>query len=126
MASTNAGGSGSSISSPPALVGVVSLPAQVVVAILVRNKLGSPVFFRHERPGLNGEPFILVKFRTMTDETDADGNLLPDDVRLTRFGQLLRSNESGRASRTLERGQGRHEPGGPPPAADEVPAAVHL
>lgn len=72
-------------------LGVVSLPVQAVVAVLVRNKLGSPVLFRHERPGRNGEPFILVKFRTMTDETAADGNLLPDDVRLTRFGQALRS-----------------------------------
>ncbi len=73
-------------------VGVASLPAQVVVAILVRKELGSPVLFRHERPGLDGKPFILVKFRTMTDETDADANLLPDDFRLTRFGQLLRSS----------------------------------
>ncbi len=72
-------------------MGLVALPAQVVVAVLVWKKLGSPVFFRHERPGLNGEPFILVKFRTMTDEFDADGNLLPDAVRLTRFGQMLRS-----------------------------------
>lgn len=72
-------------------LGVVSLPVQVVVALLVRNQLGSPVFFRHERPGRSGELFILVKFRTMTDATDAEGNLLPDDVRLTRFGQMLRS-----------------------------------
>lgn len=71
--------------------GIVTLPAQTAVAILVRIKLGSPVLFRHARPGLGGQPFILIKFRTMTDETDADGNLLPDDVRLTRFGQLLRS-----------------------------------
>lgn len=66
-------------------------PFLLVVAILVRIKLGSPVFFRQQRPGLHGKPFMLVKFRTMTDERDDKGNLLPDEVRLTRFGQFLRS-----------------------------------
>lgn len=61
-----------------------------IVAVLVRVKLGSPVLFRQERPGKNGEIFKLCKFRTMTDERDSDGNLLPDNVRLTRFGKLLR------------------------------------
>jgi sugar transferase EpsL len=66
-------------------------PFLLVVAFLVRVKLGSPVFFRQQRPGLHGKPFMLVKFRTMTDERDENGKLLPDEVRLTRFGQFLRS-----------------------------------
>lgn len=70
---------------------VLLSPFLLVVAFLVHVKLGSPVFFRQQRPGLNGKPFMLVKFRTMTDERDEKGNLLPDEVRLTRFGQFLRS-----------------------------------
>ncbi|WP_297571798.1 sugar transferase [uncultured Deefgea sp.] len=66
-------------------------PALLVLIVLIRFKLGSPVFFTQVRPGLHGKPFRMVKFRTMTDEKDHAGNLLPDDVRLTRFGQLLRS-----------------------------------
>lgn len=61
-----------------------------LVAILVRIKLGSPVLFKQERPGKNEKIFKLYKFRTMTNETDENGELLPDEVRLTRFGQLLR------------------------------------
>ncbi len=66
------------------------LPLLAVFALLVRLKLGAPVFFRQERPGLHGQPFILLKFRTMLDACGADGNLLPDDKRLTPFGNLLR------------------------------------
>lgn len=62
-----------------------------LVAVLVRIKLGSPVLFSQERPGKGEKIFKLYKFRTMTDERDENGNLLPDDVRLTRFGRLLRS-----------------------------------
>jgi sugar transferase EpsL len=62
-----------------------------VIAVLVRRNLGSPVLFRQERPGLYGEPFDLVKFRTMRDAVDADGRPLPDAERLTRFGRALRS-----------------------------------
>jgi len=62
----------------------------VVVALLVKYKLGSPVVFRQLRPGLNGRPFELYKFRTMTDAVDREGNLLPDSVRLTAFGRFLR------------------------------------
>jgi len=61
-----------------------------LVACLVRWKLGSPVMFRQERPGLRARTFRLVKFRTMTDEKNADGHLLPDSVRLTQFGRFLR------------------------------------
>lgn len=63
----------------------------VIVAVLVRTKLGSPVIFCQERPGKDEKIFKLYKFRSMTDGRDADGKLLPDDVRLTRFGRLLRA-----------------------------------
>ncbi|MFB6648265.1 sugar transferase [Bacillus toyonensis] len=61
-----------------------------IVAILVRIKLGSPILFKQERPGMNGIPFYLYKFRTMTNEINGDGNWLPDEVRLTAFGKTLR------------------------------------
>ena len=63
-----------------------------IVAILVRTKLGSPVLFKQERPGRNEKIFTLYKFRTMTDERDENGNLLPDEVRLTKFGIFLRKS----------------------------------
>lgn len=62
----------------------------VIVAVLVRIKLGSPVIFKQQRPGKDEKIFTLYKFRTMTDRRDENGNLLPDDVRLTKFGRLLR------------------------------------
>ena len=61
-----------------------------IVATLIKIKLGSPVIFKQKRPGLQGNPFYIYKFRTMTDARDQHGNLLPDDVRLTSFGKLLR------------------------------------
>lgn len=64
----------------------------VIVAVLVRVKLGSPVLFKQKRPGLGGKIFTLYKFRTMTDEKDENGNLLPDEIRLTKFGRFLRSS----------------------------------
>ena len=70
---------------------VVLLPILAALALLVRWRLGSPVLFRQQRPGLHGRPFMMYKFRTMTNATDADGRLLPDSERLTRFGKLLRS-----------------------------------
>ena len=70
---------------------IVLSPVLLIVAILVRVKLGSPVLFKQERPGLNGKVFRLYKFRTMTSETDENGVLLPDEVRLTKFGKMLRS-----------------------------------
>ena len=66
-------------------------PLLLVVAILVRLKLGSPVLFVQERPGLRARPFRMVKFRTMTDELGPDGELLPDEQRLTPFGRFLRA-----------------------------------
>lgn len=70
---------------------IVLSPILLVVAILVRIKLGRPVLFNQERPGKNEKIFKLYKFRTMTNERDADGNLLPDEIRLTKFGKFLRS-----------------------------------
>ena len=67
-------------------------PLLLVVAILVRLKLGSPVFFVQERPGFRAKPFRMVKFRTMTDARGPDGELLPDEQRLTPFGKFLRSS----------------------------------
>ncbi|MGN5519651.1 sugar transferase [Halopseudomonas sp. Lyrl_26] len=67
-------------------------PVILVIAWQVRRNLGAPVFFRQTRPGLNGRPFQMVKFRTMKDAVDAEGNPLPDSERLTPFGQFLRSS----------------------------------
>jgi sugar transferase EpsL len=70
----------------------VSLPVLALVALLVRLKLGSPVLFSQQRPGLHGRPYTIYKFRTMTDERDASGHLLPDAQRLTRLGRFLRNS----------------------------------
>lgn len=75
-----------------ACVGLVLMsPALIGVALAVRIALGSPVFFRQPRPGLNARQFLMVKFRTMSDRRDASGIPLPDEERLTRFGRWLRS-----------------------------------
>lgn len=66
-------------------------PVLIITAYMVKKKLGSPVLFKQKRPGLNGEIFEMYKFRTMTDERDVKGELLPDSVRLTDFGKKLRS-----------------------------------
>jgi sugar transferase EpsL len=73
------------------LVLLLFSPLLLLLVVLVRLKLGSPVFFRQQRPGLYGKPFFMVKFRTMTNGRDSDGNLLPDELRLPKFGQFLRS-----------------------------------
>lgn len=65
-------------------------PLLLVLAVLVRTRLGSPVLFRQQRPGLHGEPFMLCKLRTMSDARDSVGKLLPDEARLGQFGSLLR------------------------------------
>lgn len=70
---------------------IVLSPVLLVTAVLVRIKLGSPIIFHQERPGKSEKIFRLYKFRSMTDECDENGDLLPDDQRLTRFGQILRS-----------------------------------
>jgi len=75
-----------------ALIGIILLsPIYLIVAILVRVKLGSPVIFKQERPGKDEKIFKMYKFRSMTSEIDEEGNLLPDDVRLTSFGKKLRA-----------------------------------
>ena len=68
---------------------IVLSPVLLVTAMLVRVKLGSPIIFKQDRPGLNGKIFKLYKFRTMTDKRDEKGNLLPDEKRLTGFGHVL-------------------------------------
>ncbi|WP_368500791.1 sugar transferase [Bacillus sp. HSTU-bmb18] len=74
------------------LIAIIMLsPVFLIVAFLVKTKLGSPVLFKQERPGLNGTIFKMYKFRTMTDEKNENGELLPDSVRLTKFGKFLRS-----------------------------------
>lgn len=70
---------------------IVLSPVMLITGLFVRIKLGSPVLFTQERPGLNGKIFKLYKFRTMTDERDENGELLPDKVRLTKIGKILRS-----------------------------------
>lgn len=72
-------------------LGVISVPIQAVVAVAVAQKLGRPVLFKQQRPGLDGIPFELVKFRTMTDARDSTGQLLPDSQRLPQFGKFLRT-----------------------------------
>src|SRR5690554_562488 len=72
--------------------GLLCLPLIVLLCFLVRVQLGSPIFFRQTRPGKDGRPFQMIKFRTMTEERGADGELLPDSERLTRLGRFLRSS----------------------------------
>lgn len=70
---------------------IVLMPVLLIVGIAVRVKLGAPVIFRQERAGKNGKPFYMYKFRSMSDAKDENGNLLPDEQRLGRFGKVLRS-----------------------------------
>ena len=73
------------------MAAIIISPIFLLVAMLVRLKLGSPIFFKQARPGRNEKIFIMYKFRTMTDQRDEQGELLPDSIRLTRFGRMLRS-----------------------------------
>ena len=74
------------------LIAIIILsPVMLIVALLVKVKLGSPVLFKQKRPGLNERIFTIYKFRTMTDKRDENGEMLPDEVRLTKFGKFLRS-----------------------------------
>ncbi len=75
-----------------ALILIVFFPIFVALGLLIRKKLGSPIFFTQTRPGLHGKPFQMVKFRSMRDALDEDGNPLPDHERLTPFGKKLRSS----------------------------------
>lgn len=69
---------------------LVLSPVILILSILIRLKLGSPVLFTQQRPGLHGKPFVIYKFRSMTNQTDQSGQLLPDEERLTSFGKFLR------------------------------------
>ena len=71
---------------------IILSPILLLIALLVRIKLGSPVIFKQQRPGMNEKIFTLYKFRTMTDERDEKGELLPDEMRLTDFGKFLRAS----------------------------------
>lgn len=76
-----------------ALFGIIAAsPLLLVLWVLVRLNMGSPVFFRQERPGLHGRPFLMCKYRTMTDRVDEEGKLLPDSQRLTLLGRFLRGS----------------------------------
>ena len=70
---------------------IIISPLLVILAVLVRLKLGSPILFRQQRPGLSGKAFVIYKFHTMTDQRDTSGNLLQDEQRLPAFGRFLRS-----------------------------------
>lgn len=71
---------------------LVLSPILLVLLVLIAVKLGRPVVFVQKRPGFKGQPFNMLKFRTMSNETDSDGNLLPDELRLTRFGKFVRAS----------------------------------
>ncbi|MCF6457520.1 sugar transferase [Pseudoalteromonas sp. MMG024] len=71
---------------------ILLLPVLLVVALLIRINLGGPILFSQDRPGLNGKIFKMYKFRSMSNERDQHGNLLPDEVRLTKFGKALRAS----------------------------------
>ena len=73
------------------LANVILSPVFIITGILVRTKLGSPILFKQKRPGLDGKIFTMYKFRTMTDQKDENGELLPDHIRLTKFGKMLRA-----------------------------------
>ncbi|WP_291329301.1 sugar transferase [Desulfovibrio sp. UCD-KL4C] len=71
---------------------IIFLPILVILAVAIYRKMGGGIFFLQRRPGLHGKPFNILKFKTMSDAKDNDGNLLPDSMRLTRFGRFLRSS----------------------------------
>ena len=75
-----------------AFIAIILLsPVLLIISILVKIKLGSPVLFKQERAGFHEKPFFILKFRTMTNERNEKGELLPDEIRLTKFGKILRS-----------------------------------
>ena len=96
-----------------------------LLALAVRLKLGSPVFFTQERPGRHGRIFKLVKFRTMLDTRDAAGRLLPDEQRLSPFGQMLRRTSLDELPELWNILKGEMSLVGPPPFADAVSAPLH-
>lgn len=69
---------------------IITSPVILITVIIIKIQIGSPILFKQQRPGLNGKPFFIYKFRTMTDERDKNGNLLPDEIRLTKTGEFIR------------------------------------
>ena len=107
----------------PALI--LLAPLLALLALLVRLKLDSPVLFRHQRPGLYGRPFTLLKFRTMTDARDAQGNLLPDEQRLPPFGQFMRSTSLDELPELINVLEGEMSLVGPRHAVDTIPRPLY-
>ncbi len=93
----------------------VGAPAMLAAAVAIRRRMGGPVLFTQERPGLHGQPFRLYKFRTMTDERGPDGELLPDDQRLTGVGKFIRSSSLDELPQLLNVLQGDMSLVGPRP-----------
>jgi len=102
-------------------VGILAFlwPILLILAVLVRFKLGSPIFFRQTRIGLGNQPFSMLKFRTMTDARGPDGALLTDDVRLTQFGQALRTTSLDELPEIINILKGRMSLVGPRPLLPE-------
>mgnify|MGYP002520470356 CR=1 FL=1 len=104
-----------------ALIALIVLsPVLLVVAVLVRVKLGSPVIFKQERAGKDGKPFYMYKFRSMSDARDAEGNLLPDEQRLGKFGEKLRSTSLDELPELLNILKGDMSVVGPRPECPEL------
>ena len=99
-------------------------PVILVLALLVRIKNGSPIIFTQQRPGLHGKPFLMYKFRTMTDEQDANGNIFPDERRLTKFGRFLRTTSLDELPELINILKGDMSLVGPRPLFDGIPASL--
>ena len=97
---------------------ILLMPLMLIIYILVRVKLGKPAIFKQERPGKDEKIFTLYKFRTMTDEKDENGNLLPDEQRLTKFGKMLRSTSLDELPELVNIIKGDMSIVGPRPLAD--------
>jgi hypothetical protein len=104
---------------------IIAAPVLGLLALGTRMILAAPIIFRQLRPGLQGQPFAILKFRTMIDARDIQGNLLPDAERLTALGRFLRSTSLDElpklAAQVVQRGAGRHAPDRSAAAADAVP-----
>ena len=98
---------------------LILAPLLLVIAVIVRFKLGNPIFFAQIRPGLHGKPFKILKFRTMIDARDSQGNLLPDADRLTNFGRILRSTSMDELPELINVLKGEMSLIGPRPLAME-------
>jgi hypothetical protein len=105
-------------------IGLLGL-TMLFIALLVRLNLGSPVLFRQVRPGHHGKPFVLYKFRTMSDERDENGNLLPDAARLTSLGRFLRSTSVDELACVVQCFERRYEHRGAKAASNAVPGSIY-